>query len=314
MQGGSTAGPENKRTFKLKSVCPLRSASAEEQLQWARSVYAALLLECRGDDRALVGKLRTLLHNLAGNGPNLAHHTPAHLAGLNAAQLGEGSRAAKRQKQIKNGGWRPVDWDVGVDVARAGPWGASGKELVFVVLRQDNADVFTRCFAGLGNVRVEVGSIEGQRRVVDAFVSPANTVGNMDGGIDAVYASMFGWSAGRPYRDPNPLQLAIDQRNGLAVGGQHLVKESELPIGEAILCTVDSTTSLIAAPTMVTPGKIKVNSRVVYRACRAAFAVWRDAAAVVSVACPSFGTGFGGVPMENAAMQMRDALIDAFAE
>lgn len=99
-------------------------------------------------------------------------------------------------------------------------------------------------------------------------------MGNMDGGIDKVYSQHFGWSPGRPYHDANPLQLAMDEKYGR--------KRAEVPIGESVIAPVvpldDSRTVrfLIAAPTMATPGAIRIGSRVVYDASLAAFRAWRE--------------------------------------
>ena len=156
------------------------------------------------------------------------------------------------------------------------------------------------------------GSILDQEGAVDGFVSPANTIGNMDGGIDKAYATHFGWSPGRPYHDPNPLQLAIDARNGASA-------LPELPIGEGIAVPVERSDPartvryLLAAPTMVTPGALPAGSRNVHEAALAAFRVWREREEVASVACPMFGTGWGRVPPWVAAAQMWEAFVQAWS-
>ena len=139
------------------------------------------------------------------------------------------------------------------------------------------------------------------------FVSPANTMGNMDGGIDRALADHLGWSYGRPYHTANPLQLAIDTLKGET--------DARLDIGQAILVLnkVSEKGHLIAAPTMVLPSKIPVNSRVVHDAALAAFGIWRDHDGIRCIRMPAFGTGFGRVPGEIAAAQMFEAFCTAWS-
>ncbi len=188
-----------------------------------------------------------------------------------------------------------------------------------------------RICRGVWQVVVTEGNIlhhDGNGHQADAFLSPANTIGNMDGGIDRIYADHFKWPYGRPYKDVSPLQEAIDLKYG---------QFKQLPIGEALLVPVSykenhdlslkyaqetkievtpSVRYLIAAPTMVRPEEIEKGSLIVYQAALAAFRVWRECAeshSIYTLATPTFGTGFGNVPPIIAARQMWAAFVEAWS-
>jgi hypothetical protein len=94
---------------------------------------------------------------------------------------------------------------------------------------------------------------------VDAVVSPANSFGFMDGGIDHLYSHFFGWHV------QDRLQHAIRQRH-----------HGELVVGTAEIVEIDhpQITYLIAAPTMRVPMILRdtVNP---YLAARAALVLIR---------------------------------------
>ena len=173
-----------------------------------------------------------------------------------------------------------------------------------------------RSFRQFSPVQVALGSILDHDGAVDTFVSPANTIGNMDGGIDRDFSSYFDWSMGRPFHDANPLQLAIDVRYG---------KGGELPIGASLVVpvvpgersAVRTVRFLVAAPTMRVPGALPLMSRDVHRAALAVFRAWREwdgqeAGPINAVAMPMFGTGYGEVPVWVAAAQMWEAFVEAW--
>mmetsp|Transcript_28977 Transcript_28977/g.43779 ORF Transcript_28977/g.43779 Transcript_28977/m.43779 type:complete len:113 (-) Transcript_28977:360-698(-) len=101
---------------------------------------------------------------------------------------------------------------------------------LILVLRDDALfRDYSHYFEKIPRIEVRQGNIVDipKDEKCDALVSPASTMGNMDGGIDRVYADYLGWSYGRPYHPPNPLQLAMDQQLG--------EPNSRLPIGQAVL-------------------------------------------------------------------------------
>jgi O-acetyl-ADP-ribose deacetylase (regulator of RNase III) len=127
----------------------------------------------------------------------------------------------------------------------------------------------------------------------DTIVSPANSYGFMDGGIDEAYsAAIPGVEA--------CVQDAIVRR-----------PEGHLPIGAAVIVAVAHARIkyVIAAPTMLMPEAVEANNA--YRALRAALRVARaHRDRVQSVYCPGMCTGVGRVPPSDAAAAMAGAYAD----
>jgi len=125
----------------------------------------------------------------------------------------------------------------------------------------------------------------------DAVVSPANSFGFMDGGLDLDLANRF-TPAVEQY-----LQAAIAQR---AIG--------ELLVGEAVVVATNDNMVpwLIAAPTMRVPMRLRqsVNAYLAMKAILAVAAAHNRDPAIETIAIPGLGTGVGGLPIETAAMQM----------
>jgi O-acetyl-ADP-ribose deacetylase (regulator of RNase III) len=149
-------------------------------------------------------------------------------------------------------------------------------------------------FADLARVHISHGSILDQ--TADAIVSPANSFGFMDGGIDLHYARYFGW------------QIETDLRDVL--DKYHF---GELPVGQAVIISTGhpELRYLVSAPTMRVPSRIDGTTNV-YLAFRAALiAVLAHNAAsstpINSLLVPGMGTGIGAVRPEQAARQMRAA-------
>ncbi|MBM7841760.1 macro domain-containing protein [Herpetosiphon giganteus] len=154
----------------------------------------------------------------------------------------------------------------------------------------------------LPNVSIQHGSI--LDCTTDAVVSPANSFGFMDGGIDMLYSRFFGWHV------QERLQTIIQQ--------EHF---GELLIGKAALVPTDHANIpfVIAAPTMRVPMILQgtVNP---YLACRAVlllikhgtFAGQAIAELVKTVAIPGLGTGVGRVAPEVCARQIRAAIEDVY--
>ena len=142
-------------------------------------------------------------------------------------------------------------------------------------------------------VQVVHGDIFNQR--ADAVVSPANSFGCMDGGLDYQLSEFFGWGLQKKVQ-----RIIREKHDGELLVGQAEIVEtgrSEFPY-------------LISAPTMRVPMPIKdtVNP---YLAMRAIFRAVKEYNAsemrVRSVVIPGLGTGVGEVPFEVAARQMRVA-------
>lgn len=129
----------------------------------------------------------------------------------------------------------------------------------------------------------------------DAFVSPANSFGHMDGGIDLYYTECFGWH----------LQERLQKK----------IKETcnfnELLVGQAISIETDNANFpiMISAPTMRMPEKgIPVYN--VFLSARAA--IYKALELKLNkIVMPGMGTGVGAVPTLEAAAAIRSAFISA---
>ena len=162
------------------------------------------------------------------------------------------------------------------------------------LLRDRNAalvDAWRQHFANASDVEVSLGDIFDL--TADAVVSPANSFGFMDGGIDLVYSKRFGWE----------LQERLQQ----LLRSEH---DGELPVGQAVIVpTYDKDIPLlISAPTMRIPMDVSgtVNAYLAFRAViRAARHYNRSAAKPIeTILSPGLGTATGRIPSTTCACQM----------
>jgi O-acetyl-ADP-ribose deacetylase (regulator of RNase III) len=174
--------------------------------------------------------------------------------------------------------------------------------MLAVHLRDINAGIvkaWEQAFADVPEVNVSRGDIFELR--TDAIVSPANSFGFMDGGIDLLYSKYFGWGL------QTDLQALLAERH-----------YGELPVGQAVVVATghDSIPFLVSAPTMRIPADISATVNV-YLAFRAALIAVQSHNAhtktpIRTLLAPGLGTGIGGVAPAAAARQMRlayDAII-----
>lgn len=136
---------------------------------------------------------------------------------------------------------------------------------------------------------------------VDAYVSPANSYGIMDGGIDAALSVRFP-------------EVALNVRAAIGqLGGK-------LPVGQALVVeTGDAEVPyMVCAPTMELPSRVGHTSNA-YQAMRALlnaverFNGARDSSCedlIQSIAVPGLCTGVGDMEPEIAALQMARAYAE----
>lgn len=162
----------------------------------------------------------------------------------------------------------------------------------------------THCGA-LGDVEIRKGSVFDQP--CDALVSPANSFGFMDGGIDAQYTHRFG------ARVQDAVRMAILQRH-----------HGELLVGQAVIVETGAPDFpyLAAAPTMRVPMVLPAGSINAYLATRAVLLAIREGQspdgrpaheAIKTVCFPGMGTGVGRMPPGVCARQMAAAIQSARA-
>ncbi|KAM7426309.1 hypothetical protein ABFA07_010600 [Porites harrisoni] len=183
-------------------------------------------------------------------------------------------------------------------------------------INQAMTNAWEKEFAPYSNtVKVSCGDIFKGAPAVDAIVSPANSFGFMDGGIDMVYINHFGWQM------QHRLQAVI-----------RVDYDGEIPVGQAAIIETlppdDSDENfkdpqfnegklikyLISAPTMRVPMDV-IHSVNAYLAFRAVIRAVKDHNRTVenpedqinTVLCPGLGTAVGRMPTRRAAFQMRQA-------
>lgn len=128
----------------------------------------------------------------------------------------------------------------------------------------------------------------------NCLVSPANSHGFMDGGVDSAYRDFFG------ERIEQKVQEAILRR-----------PEGHLPVGASLVVRTDHprVPYLIVAPTMTMPEVVE--PRNCYRAMRALLRVAGESADISrNVFSPGLATGVGRVAPEAAALMMAEAYRD----
>jgi O-acetyl-ADP-ribose deacetylase (regulator of RNase III) len=165
--------------------------------------------------------------------------------------------------------------------------------LVLRGLDPDLVLAFTQKIAPYRGVQVGQGDL--LRAAVDAVVSPANSFGFMDGGIDKAYLAFFG--------------LGLQRRLQAVIASQY---GGEMPIGEAVMISTGHSriTRMIAAPTMRTPTRI-VGTDNAYLATRAALRCALAAEPPIArLGLPGMGTGIGAMDPFESAEQMRRAIVE----
>lgn len=163
---------------------------------------------------------------------------------------------------------------------------------IFFDINKDVTDAMSKYLSKHGEIIT--GSFKDIK--CDAIVSPANSFGFMDGGIDYVYSEFFGWDLSKR------LQGVIENK-----------WDGELPVGcaELIATNHEKIPYLIAAPTMRVPLDIQrtinvyLTMKAIVRIANGMEVVRND---IETIAVPGLGTGVGGVVPDRMAWLMLNAL------
>ncbi|XP_076079504.1 uncharacterized protein LOC143049715 [Mytilus galloprovincialis] len=165
-------------------------------------------------------------------------------------------------------------------------------------------------------VKISSGDIFRGAPEADALVSPANSFGFMDGGIDMVYTNLFGWQMQKR------LQKVIrEDYNGENIVGNAIIIPAygEEPDEERIenmkkfnLCGGRPIKFLISAPTMRVPKDVMSTSNAFLAFRATIIAVEKhnrnpENEPIRSVLCPGLGTAVGRMPFDRCAFQMLEA-------
>lgn len=161
-------------------------------------------------------------------------------------------------------------------------------EITLLATNEYQAQAFEKSFDGLPNAKVFRGQFESLGSI-DCLVSPANSFGLMDGGMDAAITNYFG----------TQLQERVRA---------HIIEEfyGEQPVGTSfVIETNDRRIPYLAhTPTMRVPAVI-AGTENAYRAMKATLlAVLQSNANIRTAAIPAFGAGAGGMHGYKVAEQM----------
>ena len=153
-------------------------------------------------------------------------------------------------------------------------------------------------------ITFEIGDIQNVPRKGKAFVSPANSLGFMDGGIDLVLSrKMF------PGCEPKVKEMIVE------IGKKTTLGRPYLPVGSALWFKVNNGESvLISAPTMFLPHDVSdtMNAYWAMIACLQAMQkVEEETEGVIdTLVCTSLCCGVGRMDEETSAIQIRQAVRD----
>jgi O-acetyl-ADP-ribose deacetylase (regulator of RNase III) len=167
-------------------------------------------------------------------------------------------------------------------------------EVELCAIDEELAAAWRAAFKGVVEVKISSGDILSGH--ADALVSPANSFGYMDGGLDLVYSMKLGWHLEQRVRE-----VLVAQWDG------------ELPVGCAVIVPTDHDRFpwLISAPTMRVPMRVADTAhaflafRAILRAVNAHNAT--EQPPIRTLRCPGLGTGEGRMPPTRCARQMRRA-------
>jgi O-acetyl-ADP-ribose deacetylase (regulator of RNase III) len=165
-------------------------------------------------------------------------------------------------------------------------------KIILTALEESLAKAWETFCGDLDFIKIHRGSIFDVN--CEAVVSPANSFGFMDGGIDALYMSYFG----RDIQQTVQQKITKKHHGELLVGAADIVETGDERIPY-----------LIIAPTMRVPMILRDTVNI-YLAARAVFLLLSETPIISTVAFPGLGTGVGGVTPAICAHQMRVAIDD----
>lgn len=154
-------------------------------------------------------------------------------------------------------------------------------------------------FLDYPNIKVSSGNIFDHD--ADAIVSPANSFGYMDGGIDLHYLRYFGY------------ELETNLKEYIKIN--HF---GELPVGQAVIIPTgnERIPLLISAPTMRVPGAIEgtLNVYLAFRAALISIIRYNKTTElpISRLLVPGMGTGIGSLSAVKSALHIKHAYDSVF--
>jgi O-acetyl-ADP-ribose deacetylase (regulator of RNase III) len=169
------------------------------------------------------------------------------------------------------------------------------EKLYLIDSKPELCDKWRQVFSDYPEVEVISGDYFQQR--ADAIVSPANSFGIMDGGLDLAIRDKLGFQVERDIQE-----VILNKYHG------------EMPVGSAEIINInhDKWSYMISAPTMRIPENIAftLNAYITFRAILIAvnsFNEFLPKRPIKSLVCSGLGTGIGSMDSVKCAAQMRAA-------
>jgi O-acetyl-ADP-ribose deacetylase (regulator of RNase III) len=170
--------------------------------------------------------------------------------------------------------------------------------------KQSLCDALTAEFSEFRNILFFEIGIDMFSQWATAMVSPANSYGYMDGGVDLIIQEKLGYD------------VEMQLQNKLVAMSQHKIE-----IGDLVLLDIENKNVdwkyLMLAPTMMLPSRLPKNYRNFYLAFCAVLrrilmhnkncSSCPEQQAITSVVVPGMGTGIGEMDPKVSARQMREA-------
>ncbi len=169
------------------------------------------------------------------------------------------------------------------------------QNLYLIDSRPELCEKWKQVFSSYPEVEVLTGDYFQQS--ADAIVSPANSFGIMDGGLDLAIRNELGFQV-----ETDIQEVIINKYHG------------EMPIGSAEIINIhhDNWSYMIAAPTMRIPENVAftLNAYIAFRAILIAINSFNESKPkrpIKSLVCSGLGTGIGSMEAVKCAAQMRAA-------
>ena len=169
------------------------------------------------------------------------------------------------------------------------------EKLYLIDSKPELCDKWRQVFSSYPEVEVLTGDYFQQS--ADAIVSPANSFGIMDGGLDLAIRNELGFQIEAEIQD-----VILNKYHG------------EMPIGTAEIINTNNNkwSYIIAAPTMRIPENVAftLNAYIAFRAILIAINSFNESKPkrlIKSLVCSGLGTGIGSMEPVKCATQMRAA-------
>ena len=179
----------------------------------------------------------------------------------------------------------------------------SNCNFIFVDTESHFAKEINKCFNNIDNVvglKMNVQDYKSNNKIF--YVSPANSFGFMDGGVDKIYSR-------RMFRDVEDRVKNVITK----LGRKSKLGRDYLPVGSAIIVPADNSGQkfMISAPTMLFPQDVTGTNNAYYAFLAVLHVISTcPLASYADIVIPGLCTGYGNISYEESAKQIYKAYFD----